>query len=597
MFMKSKTIGDSACQAAPEPTAGTVPSAASGSAHEVATGISTTASDELAKNQREYRHKLKELFVTSKMSAKETVNLAQVSQRTGATGAEDVASVCASVNKNWQNAHRDLLRKLLRNCEFAKPYYAKIRVKNLRTGEAEADYLPVLLPHEMIDCIVNRARPDDLQLWQATDEFKESMREFCDRFSCDPDDAYPIGLHGDGVPFKAKMEDSLEQLSWSFASDPTSQRILFATIPKSFVVEGTFDDLFDVFSASMHISAAKVWPNIRLDGKDWLQSDLWRSKQAGCALAASAVLLQIRGDWMFYKQMFNLPSWSAQRICWKCCACKDETACNFKNPSASAAWRQRRLTQQEFFDQLVASGLKVNALFTCPCTELRHVQIDWLHTMDLGVSQVFLGNLMFEAMNMLEGSTQQSRVSKLWLILSSWYSRVQPPSKFQKLTLEMAKQSGKGPKLRSKAGECRYLIPFGFELAATFQHESLHWQTVFEAMSHLQAMYEKIDAEPYPAHEVAAHCHQFSLLYSALSAEAQQTGNILAWIIKPKFHLMIELLEYDCAMHMQSPRRFWTYLDESWGGELAKIAVRKGGTKTPFAVAESVIQRYRCWFG
>jgi hypothetical protein len=31
-----------------------------------------------------------------------------------------------------------------------------------------------------------------------------------------------LGLHGDGVPFAAKMRDSLEQLSWSLVADPSA---------------------------------------------------------------------------------------------------------------------------------------------------------------------------------------------------------------------------------------------------------------------------------------------------------------------------------------------------------------------------------------
>ena len=81
IFLKARAKDTSACQAPLESAADAMPAAASGSSHEIATDISTAASDELAKHQKEYRQKLKEMFVTSKMSAKETVQLAQVSQK------------------------------------------------------------------------------------------------------------------------------------------------------------------------------------------------------------------------------------------------------------------------------------------------------------------------------------------------------------------------------------------------------------------------------------------------------------------------------------------------------------------------------------
>ena len=42
-----------------------------------------------------------------------------------------------------------------------------------------------------------------------------------------------LGLHGDGVPFAAKMRESLEQLSRSLVADPVAPRILFTSIPQS----------------------------------------------------------------------------------------------------------------------------------------------------------------------------------------------------------------------------------------------------------------------------------------------------------------------------------------------------------------------------
>ena len=187
------------------------------------------------------------------------------------------------------------------------------------------------------------------------------------------------------------------------------------------------------------------------------------------------------------------------------------------------------------------------------------------------------------------------RTAKLWQLMCSWYSRTNPPSKLQKLTVEMLRQQGKGPKLRTKAGECKYLIPFCAEIIHQFKGVSLHLETVANAMDLLRDMYDMIDMEPYPAVQVAEICHQFSLLYAALHAEAVHQGRDLYWVIKPKFHLMIELLEIDCVRDGQSPRRFWTYLDESWGGELANIAIRRGGPKRADSLAENIIQRYRAW--
>ena len=90
--------------------------------------------------------------------------------------------------------------------------------------------------------------------------------EFCKTFSTDPSSTLPIGLHGDGAPFQAKMRDSLEQFSWNLPAHPQSTRIVFTAIPKKFVAPGTYNALLDVFSWSMQIMMEGVMPARRHDG-------------------------------------------------------------------------------------------------------------------------------------------------------------------------------------------------------------------------------------------------------------------------------------------------------------------------------------------
>ena len=34
-------------------------------------------------------------------------------------------------------------------------------------------------------------------------------------------------------------------------------------------------------------------------------------------------LMQIRGDWAYYKQIFSFPAWANKKICWRCGAGKE----------------------------------------------------------------------------------------------------------------------------------------------------------------------------------------------------------------------------------------------------------------------------------
>ena len=69
-------------------------------------------------------------------------------------------------------------------------------------------------------------------------------------------------------------------------------------------------------------------------------------------------------------------------------------------------------------------------------------------------------------------------------------------------------------------------------------------------------------------------------------------GDVTSWRVKPKLHLMQELIEYQC-LEAGAPCEYWTYKDESWGAWLAKVAMRRGGKTSASSLALSVINRFR----
>jgi hypothetical protein len=399
---------------------------------------------------------------------------------------------------------------------------------------------------------------------------------------------FPIGLYGDGVPFKAREEDSLEQLSWNFCEDNSSPRFLFAVLPKSWLLEReSFETLLGVFRWSMDCLAEGSYPRTRHDGSAFSKGDAARKQLANKRFSFVCFLLQIRGDWMFLKQTFGFPSWSASKICWKCSASR-EGLHSFKYCGANAEWRkaENRYSQSQFEELQKQMGVQPSVIFQCPLTTLDHVCIDFLHTLDLGVTQTMLGCAFKDVVTTeMTASLQAARVLELWAQLQEYYTRTDVQSRLQKLTWEMLGKSG---------SECRALVRFGFELADRYRHRSLHNETMARAFAELCGIYDCIDTEPFPADTCADHSKRLSLLLAALEAEAEQR-NVTAWVMKPKVHLMEELLEFQSVQNKISPRATWTYKDESWNGVLAKMASRRGGVKTPTSVAHATISKYRAW--
>ena len=121
----------------------------------------------------------------------------------------------------------------------------------------------------------------------------------------------PLGLHGDGVPFAAKMRDSLEQLSWSLAADPAAPRILSTAIPNSAMLGRKYwDSVLQVFAWRMQQLALGFWPKSRHTGQAWASTDKARAKICGQELTYHAAVLQGRGDWALYNSVIDVPSWS-----------------------------------------------------------------------------------------------------------------------------------------------------------------------------------------------------------------------------------------------------------------------------------------------
>ena len=119
-----------------------------------------------------------------------------------------------------------------------------------------------------------------------------------------------------------------------------------------------------------------------------------------------------------------------------------------------------------------------------------------------------------------------------------------------------------------------------------------HRNTVNVLLQKFLAVSVCLNTEPYDAKKAADACNKVCRLHVALELMSRTNGNDLGWCCKPKLHMMEELICF-VGPEFGSPRHFWTYHDESWGGWLANAATRKGGPKFGSACALNLLQRYR----
>ena len=537
-----------------------------------------------------FKDSLAQFFLTNKLSAFETHLLASSAQHAGAAGVEDLSKAGAK-GIHPKNLARDIMRSLLKDVSLPEVYWAEIPVLDPDTDAENQVWFPFLLPHEVLW---------KLHTTNGIDKFKafidtEMTKEFCTTFNADPLTTFAIGLHGDGAPFQAKMKDSLEQFSWNLPADPKSSRVVFTAIPKKFVGPNTFDAILSIFVWSMDILLQGHMPTKRHDGSPFNSSknasndSKFRIDLAGKPIPFRAALVQVRGDWAFYNDCFGFPHWASENICWLCKAQKSRGS---QFDLRRQLWKQHRYKPGEFETAMRILG-RISTLFKAPGLSLKHFMVDWLHAVDLGVGQSIVGNVLWECLDILfPNLSKKDQVKALYLKLKAWYKTAKPPSQLDGLTVEMLTLPGKGPKLRSKAGECRYLIPFAALIARECDDGTVRRKTIRNLTEQFLQVAVIISAEPYDAAAAAAACTAVVALYVSLEDCAIATGDYNSWRVKPKLHMFEELIQF-ISFDVGSARRFWTYQDESWGGWLSNCAARRGGPKFAATVALGLLQRYR----
>ena len=137
-------------------------------------------------------------------------------------------------------------------------------------------------------------------------------------------------------------------------------------------------------------------PSHRHDGTAWSKTDVKRARRPR-KMRCRALLLECRGDWSWFKELFGFPSWSAKSICWMCAANRSDYP--FDDFGPRAPWRTRMFSAEEFFGRQRQARVTRSPLFDCPAFKLSMVVDDVLHCLNLGVSQDALGNLFYDAVN------------------------------------------------------------------------------------------------------------------------------------------------------------------------------------------------------
>lgn len=383
---------------------------------------------------------------------------------------------------------------------------------------------------------------------------------------------------------------------------PHAERILFALIEHKYVCgcgcsgRHTINAIFDVMAWDFANLFNGKSASKRHDNNEWLLSDKKMNRHVPTAYGFYARLCQVRADWSALKMLLGFKGWAANYTCWKCSAQKDESSdCPFQDFTREAAWSKKRIGTLQFIKILKECKRQLTSLFSVPGFLLDYVTIDHLHTVDLGVAQIALGNLMWEALrtSYFNGRTLNDRLKLLWDDIKIFYKESIAPSQINTITHEMIRRTSKSPQFRGKASETRYLVPHGLKLA---QHiadrmQTSHWNLVHNAFKALVGYYLTLGQVPFNKRSAEEFGKKLLMLYSALNKEASDKGMHWSWIVKPKFHLFSELIAFQLDS-AGDPSLFWTYQDEDFMGWLASMAHSRGSKRSMTTTPLNVLKKY-----
>ena len=521
-----------------------------------------------------------DLFLSNDISAKRAQTFFQ---QAAAAGLHEMHSVGKTGSP--KNVHRNLLKKLLKGNKWPDLYYAPVRFWNAHEQRVETCMLPFLLPHELIHDIhqhsTNEAGLFSTEgMGQAT---KEHIVRAAQELAKNPGEIIGLGIWGDGTPCNWDRTQSLETWSLNFPglTDQMGQlRVPLTSINKKFVVKGeTHDDILEVIVWSLNCLVSGEMPSA-----DHLGQPLVGTKRVKAAkqLLPCAILAEVRADWALLKGIFRFPQHNEKDgTCWQCEAKPADLRCC----ASDARWRTARLDHWGLLKRMMDKGLKPSPIMSAPCVRSSIFLVDWLHCADQGVSADFLGSYLLFLSKKFPGRGLAAQIKEMYKDIKTWYRSNNIEARLDDLKPSMLKKDEKNskPKLRSKAAECRALIPYALDSANRLLDASDPLEaSITQATVHLNACYSNLSADAFNAAHMKENSLKFCLLYVALEARDKR------FCIKPKLHLFMELTQ----LGNSCPSLFWTYRDEDFGGFVAQISKKRGGFNKPGNTAKSVLLKF-----
>ena len=481
------------------------------------------------------------LFLQNKTSGLEAFNASVAAPASGAWGVADVAG--AGHYGRWTgNLARDVRRAFLKDVDKPNVCWARIPCKDLATGAAKTlTWCPFLMVHEVLASLVEKSAGDVSSFAAIPQQLLRVKCYFlCQAWHQGRLDAWlgsprrwrrTPGAQDCGV-FLLERAGLLQRRTLLVRFGGEGRVVSFGTVavPTLSSTDATLTNTKATLAptearvekvSGTHTTETGILLRVRCHSAHFLLEHEVPSctvvtigaarpgtvteyrQSAGCSWSQE-LLLQVRGDWAWYKALFGFKGWASKEICWRC---KARDQCR---PSVLFAWFFGRAHLHRCV-ALDEPGHDAGRDWNCVFRSGRRP--GW----DTSCCQfpVYVSAFVFVCVFVCA-----PRACPVVFRLSCRLFDTQ--SRLRSLTWEMIRVDQKPPKPRAKGAETRHLVPCCFEMVMDFHkhHRSAHSLTVRGLFEQLFGLYMTMSVEPFDSAACARCSRQLCNLYKALSKEA-----------------------------------------------------------------------------
>jgi hypothetical protein len=306
----------------------------------------------------------------------------------------------------------------------------------------------------------------------------------------------------------------------------------------------------------------------------------------------------VKGDIDWFGKGLGLKKHNANEPCDWCPANKTlEAAMWPTNFSAHAPWKTRLRSARQWRDETVNKHILFEKL---EYLSILNIEADELHVFHIGITQYYLGSLLYLLTYKISLDTPTKNLDKIWAEILVGYSKSPGYTQYSSLTLsalvDQKKPTTTYPRLKGRGSEVKNLVEPMIAVVTKFgglSERSDQMLRGFKSLHSLNCILDNHKCDAFlpidKALDFRKITDEFLESYTWLGKDADNSSN-LCFSAAPKLHWAWHLAY---RAYWLNPRRVACFLDEDFVKHMKKLASRCACGTQLHRIPTLVMEKYR----